>query len=262
MPSAGAAYDVVAEQYDTHLAAAWWRVSDHLTWRAVEPALAGGPKRVLDVGSGTGRFALRFLEAGHHVTLLEPSAAMLDVARRRVAQAGVAPRARFLRASLDAMGLRGGGYDLVFAEGDPLSYCTGTRREAAEEILRVLRPGGAFYAACDNRRLATLAFLSMGRVEDARGAAEEGRSLDPYGNPVHAFEPRELRALFVEAGAVDVRVAGKPSLSHLLPPGALDRVLADEAARAWLLALEERLAADESASALAGHLHATGRRAP
>lgn len=261
MPSAGAAYDVVAEEYDTHLAAPWWQVSDHLTWQAVQPALEGGPKRVLDVGSGTGRFAMRFLDAGHHVTLLEPSAGMLDVARRRVAQAGASGRARFLRASLDMMGLRDGGYDLVFAEGDPLSYCIGTRAQAAGEVLRVLRPGGAFYVSVDNRRLAALAFLSAGRVVEAKGAADEGRSMDPYGNPVHAFEPAELRALFERAGAVDVRVAGKPSLSHLLPPDALSGLLSDADARAWLLCLEGRLASDESASALAAHLHVTGRRA-
>ena len=261
MQQAVAAYDAVAEAFDDHQRGDVWEVSDHLTWRAVEPFLAGGPRRVLDAGCGTGRFSRRFLDAGHHVTLLEPSAGMLEVARRRVGPALAEGRARLVRASLDGMGLRDGEFDLVFAEGDPLSYCLRTHREAAAEILRVLRPGGAFYVSCDNRWLAALLFLSNGRVADGRRAADEGASFDPYGNPVRAFDAPELRGLFEAAGAVDVRVGGKPGLSHLLPAPVLRAMLEDAPSRAWLLETEERLAREESSAHLAAHLHVTGRRA-
>lgn len=249
-----AVYDEVASRYDDHVAAAWWAVSDHVTMRCALALLPGRGARVLDAGAGTGRFAARFAEAGHSVSLLDPSGAMLAVARRRL------PQASFAVGSLDAMPYPGSSFDLVFSEGDPLSYCGPTRGRAAAEVVRVLRPGGAFYVAADNRRLAALLWLSAGRVDLARAAEDRGASLDPYGSPVHAFEPGEMAGLFEAAGAVDVRAGGKPCVSHLMPPEALERALADAPTRAWLLALEERLAWDPAMSGLAGHLHVAGRR--
>ena len=47
-------------------------------------ALAGAaPKRILDVGCGTGRLASRLAGLGHHVTGAEPAVLMLEQARRR-----------------------------------------------------------------------------------------------------------------------------------------------------------------------------------
>lgn len=47
-------------------------------------ALAGdGPLEILDVGSGTGRFACRLAARGHSVTGVEPAAGMMEIARNR-----------------------------------------------------------------------------------------------------------------------------------------------------------------------------------
>ncbi len=47
-------------------------------------SLAGeAPLEVLDVGSGTGRFACRLAARGHRVTGVEPAAGMMEVARNR-----------------------------------------------------------------------------------------------------------------------------------------------------------------------------------
>ncbi len=48
----------------------------------------GGP--VLEVGAGTGRIALPLARAGHAVTALDPSPAMLAIARQRAADEGLA----------------------------------------------------------------------------------------------------------------------------------------------------------------------------
>src|SRR5437868_3076318 len=42
-----------------------------------------GPIRILDVGSGTGRFACRLASLGHEVTGVEPAPGMMAVARSR-----------------------------------------------------------------------------------------------------------------------------------------------------------------------------------
>jgi S-adenosylmethionine-dependent methyltransferase len=54
------------------------------------PAPAGGePLRALDLGCGTGAAAVRLAQLGSHVTLLDSSASMLELAERTIAEAGV-----------------------------------------------------------------------------------------------------------------------------------------------------------------------------
>jgi len=47
---------------------------------------SGGP--VLELGSGTGRLAVPLADAGYHVTAVDVDPAMLERARRRVAEVG------------------------------------------------------------------------------------------------------------------------------------------------------------------------------
>ena len=56
-------------------------------------------KRVLDVGCGSGRYAVRFALEGAEVTGVDVSESMLEVARARARTLGVAERCRFIRES-------------------------------------------------------------------------------------------------------------------------------------------------------------------
>lgn len=51
------------------------------------PALRGGGQRILDVGGGAGRLAIRAAELGNQVTLCDPSARMVELAQRAIADA-------------------------------------------------------------------------------------------------------------------------------------------------------------------------------
>lgn len=253
-----AAYDALAPGYDGGRRGARFEVHDHLTWRGVEPLLPGPGGHVLDAGAGTGRFALRFLQAGCSVTLLDPSPGMLAQAREAVGQAGLAGRAAFVQAPIGAMPLPDASADLVFCEGDPLGYCA-DRGAAARDLLRVLRPGRPFYVSVDSRWVAALHRLGQGLLGDGLASAASGAATDPYGLPVHSFLPEELKSLFEDAGGGDVRVTGKGTLAHLLPPAAVDR-LAAEHLDGWLR-LEEAWADDPGLAGASAHLVVTGRRA-
>lgn len=254
------AYDKLAADYDAKEVGPRWEVYDHVTWETVAPWLPLPGARVLDAGAGSGKFAQRFLARGDEVTLLDPSAEMLRIAEGKVRSRFPAAKAHFVQGGIERMDFPDGAFDFVFCEGDPLSYCIATHREAARELLRVLRPGGGFYVSVDNAWMGVLGFLARGEAGRAYAAAERGVSMDPYGMPTHAFTVPELRRVLEDAGAGEVRVSGKVVLINFLPEEGLKAYLASPEHRPRLLALEVALAADPGMAGLAGHLHAVGRK--
>jgi S-adenosylmethionine-dependent methyltransferase len=121
---------------------------------------AGKLLRALDVGGGTGEMAVRLARLGAHVTLLDSSPAMLDLAKRTVQEAGVADRvvlqegdaAQFTNFSPAAS------FDVILCHNvleyldDPLAVLCGTARALRDSsaILSVLvrnRAGEVFKAA-------------------------------------------------------------------------------------------------------------------
>lgn len=108
-------------------------------------ALPAGPLRVLDVGAGLGHMALWLAEQGHQVTLAEPSAAMLDGARERFAQAGW--QATFIQAPWQSLDTSLPPFDLVLCHavlewlGEPAAILPTLHRLTARDGLLSL----AFY---------------------------------------------------------------------------------------------------------------------
>lgn len=104
------------------------------------PLLATIPvTRVLDLGAGTGRYALRLAAQGAQVTALDQSEAMLSIARQSATHAGLP--IQFLQHKLDVT-LPGalGGFDLVIAA---LVLChVENLPHVAHEAYRLLCPGG------------------------------------------------------------------------------------------------------------------------
>src|SRR5438067_5141291 len=64
-----------------------------VVWAVLRPLIEGGGSlMVLDVGGGTGGFAVPLAEAGHRVTVVDASPDALAALSRRAAEAGVAER--------------------------------------------------------------------------------------------------------------------------------------------------------------------------
>ena len=93
----------------------------------------------LDVGAGTGRFALKLARRGWRVTALDANREMLTVAER--ASAGGSLQVEFLRARIeDGLPVESGTFDLVVCG---LTLChVPDLRGAVREFRRVLAPGG------------------------------------------------------------------------------------------------------------------------
>lgn len=95
---------------------------------------------VLVVGCGTGRIAVPLAEAGSRVVGIDPSAAMLDRARRRAAGARVTIDWR--EATLADAGLESGACGLVLIPADVFLFCGDAEEQL--EWLRAARTALAF----------------------------------------------------------------------------------------------------------------------
>ena len=139
-------------------------LDDVLAVRAAEVGRAA--LEVVDVGAGTGGFAVRLAKLGHHVTVVDPSPDALAAARWRAAEAGVTLTAVQGEAS-EIAGLVGdGAADLVVCH-NVLEYVD-SPAAAMAAIARVLRPGGTVSVLAANMVAAVLQRALAGRYEDAR----------------------------------------------------------------------------------------------
>ncbi len=100
--------------------------------------------RVLDVGSGPGRFAIELARIGSRVTVVDISPTQLRLNEEKVGEAGVehAIEERVLGDVLDLARWQDSSFDATVCYGGPISYVLERADEAVAELLRVTRPGG------------------------------------------------------------------------------------------------------------------------
>lgn len=101
--------------------------------------------RVLDIGSGPGRFAIDLVNAGAEVTVADLSPVQLGLARQNLAARGLLDRVAEFRQLdvLDMQSIDEGAYDVVVCFGGVVSYTRERHPEALCALRRVVRPGGA-----------------------------------------------------------------------------------------------------------------------
>jgi demethylmenaquinone methyltransferase/2-methoxy-6-polyprenyl-1,4-benzoquinol methylase len=187
-------------------------------WRRclIRHAPVGPGARVLDVATGTGAIARGMVKRyGCTVVGVDQSPQMLDGARARIAQAGLADRIELRLGSAETLDLEEASFDalttgyLLRYLDDPLATVTA--------LLRLVKPGAPFalldFAVPPNivaRGLwhvyTGVGLPVLGRMV-SRGWADVGRYLRPSITAFGAqYPPDALRALLVEAGGADVQV--------------------------------------------------------
>lgn len=138
-----AAHDAIANRYDRKHT----EIYNPLEQRRLEGtlgelvAMSGRQEpKVLDVGSGTGNLALKFLALGCEVTAMDVSAKSLDVLRRKVAN-----NRRLHTITLDGarFPMPAESFDIVATYS--VLHHVPDYLGAVEEMIRVARPGGIVY---------------------------------------------------------------------------------------------------------------------
>ncbi|HEY0933302.1 MAG TPA: class I SAM-dependent methyltransferase [Trebonia sp.] len=242
-------------------------VWDILAQVVAERAAATGRTRldIVDVGAGTGGFAVRIARRGHQVTVVDPSPDALAAARWRAAEAGVTLTevqgdAVDLPALVGEPGAGGGGADLVICHS-VLEYVD-SPSAALAAVARVLRPGGTVSVLAANAVAAVLQRALTGKYAEAQallpGTARSGAGADPApASPSAArrFTLSELTALIQAAGLRAGDAHGIRIFSGLLPGAG-----ADPGAAEALRELEEAAASCPPLRDIAARLHVLGHR--
>jgi len=181
-------FDAVGPEWDA-LRKVW---SDDLLRARAAARLVPRGLRAVDVGTGTGAFALELARLGLHVVAVDRSARMLAAARSRLDAAG-AGAVELRPGDAAALPLRDGEVDAAFAHM-ALQYLPAPA-DALREMARVVRPGGTVVVAD---------FTSHERewMREELGVLRLG------------FAREEIESLFAGAGLADLAFELQPPSSR------------------------------------------------
>ena len=203
-----------AAWFDDHYASVRGRVRRDLVLERLRALLPPAPVRVLDVGGGTGAFAVPLAADGHRVTLVDPSAEWLDRARANASDAGV--QLSLLQLGLDDMADAGiGSFEVILCH-TVLMYV-----DAPAVGLRALRqlaaPGGLLSLLEKNRDGLALRPALRGDYDEARRLLSERDSSGGLGVTNRAYTVPEWLAMLDDAGWEPIDWAGVRLFSDHAP---------------------------------------------
>ncbi|MGC1213531.1 MAG: methyltransferase domain-containing protein [Micromonospora sp.] len=216
---------------------------------------AGRRLTVLDIGGGTGGFAVPLAEAGHEVTVVDASPDALAALTRRAAEAGVADRVRAVQGDGDALAglVEPASVDLVLCHSvlevvdDPASVMSA--------LVGALRHGGAASILVAGRAAAVLSRAMNGHLDVAAAlAADPDGTAGPRDTLRRRYDAESAAALLTTAGLTVEEIHGVRVLADLLPAAVAD------GQPAALVELERALAARSPYRDVAAQLHLFARR--
>ena len=223
-----------------------------VVWEALAPVLADRDGlEVLDIGGGTGGFAVRVAELDHRVTVVDPSPDALAALDRRAREQGVA-----------VTGQQGDVADLLEVAGPASAdvvLCHGVLEvvddpaAALATIRRVLRPDGALSLLVAQRHAAVVARAMAGHFQQALGLLDDAA---PSGRSGRRFTHHELIGLLADAGFEVAGVHGVRVFADLVPGSLLDL---EPGASAALVELEHAVSERPEYLPLATQLHVLAR---
>ena len=224
-----------------------------VVWDALQEVL-GERLRVVDIGGGTGGFAVRLAELGHDVTVVDPSPDALAALARRAAESDVRDRVTGIQGDVDGL--------LEVVEEADVVLCHGVLEvvddpaAALATIRDVLRPDGVLSLLVAQRHAAVLARAMAGHFQQALGLLD-GSAPAPGGRAGHRFTSDEAVELLAAAGFTVDATHGVRVFADLVPGSLLDL---EPGAAAALVELERAVATRQEYLPLATQVHLLAHR--
>ncbi|RZQ59868.1 methyltransferase domain-containing protein [Amycolatopsis suaedae] len=212
--------------------------------------------RVVDVGGGSGGWAVPLAAAGCPVTVVEPNPNALATLRRRAGEEGVADLITVIADDSDALDrhVPAGSADLVLAHG--LLEVVDDPAAAVAGLATAVAPGGAVSVLAANRHAAVLHRALSGRLAEAhRLLTDPDGVLETDGETLlRRFDTGGLRALLAAAGLEVEVLQGDGVVADAVP------VEGGPAAEADLADFELAAAGIPTLRDVASRLHVLARR--
>jgi SAM-dependent methyltransferase len=240
-----------------------------VVWKVLRQVLDGRhpdrPASVVDIGGGTGGFAVRIAELGHRVVVVDPSPDALATLARRADESGVADLVTGRQGDLATLP------DLVPEQGADVVLCHGVLEivddptSALGTLAATLRPGGTLSLLVNQRHAAVVTRAMAGHFAQARAlldpdsadGATGGSPRGAQGASNRRFTADEVTEVLDSTGfsieamhAVRVFVDLVPSSLVDLEPGAAQA----------LVELEQAVATRPEYLTLATQIHTLARR--
>jgi SAM-dependent methyltransferase len=252
-----------ANQEEHRLTHSLGRLERIRTWEILERVLPAAPRRLLDVGGGTGVYALPLAAAGYDVDLVD--LAPLHVARAqalsrdapaplRSVTLGEARRLEFADGTFAAVVMLGPMYHLVDVND---------RLQALREAHRVLAPNGVLVSAYISRfasmfdglhreMLREPAFAAIVDADLTNGQHRNTTDRFDWFTTAYFHQPEEIKPELESAGFVVSSVLAVEGPAWVIPN--LDTWLNAASAREQLLPLLRRVESEPSLLGASAHL--------
>lgn len=189
-------------------------------WQVLRRELArtDRPLNALDVGGGTGGFAVPLARAGHTVTVVDASPDALASLTRRAAEAGVGERVSAVQGDGDGLA------DLIPSQSIDLVLChsllevVDDPHKVVTALAATLRPGGAASVVVANRVAAVLAKAIGGNLAAAAllVASPDGRG-DARDRLRRRYSAETATALLDDCGLSVEQIHGVRIVADLVP---------------------------------------------
>jgi ubiquinone/menaquinone biosynthesis C-methylase UbiE len=257
-------YDRIAQDYDKEYETVYMRLYNEITWSNIKRFLPENESAiVLDAGGGTGYWAIRLARCGYKVILTDISDTMIKVAQRKIEKENLQYKIETRIVDIRDMSCFPSEYfDLVMAQGDPVSYCLDAEK-AVRELARTVKMNGHVIISVDNKYAMIPRFIREKSFDELTEYLRTGilKQEEMLGSLVgsfrfQAFTPEELRSLFRTCGLQVVRIIGKPILTRLIPRESRGEILNEYFER--VLSLELKFCDNPSLVGVGGHLEVVG----
>jgi S-adenosylmethionine-dependent methyltransferase len=232
---------------------------EHLLEHLPEP-----PATVLDVGGGAGHQSFPLARAGYEVTLIDPSPAMLDKARKRLQ--GLPDEARRRVTLLEADGenaaeaVNDRRFAAVLCHG-VLGYL-GRPEPLVDQLCRCAAAGGVVSIMTGNAKTMAVRPALERRWDDALEAFDATEEVGVLGVPTRADTVEHLSELMQSHGVEPVRWYGVWLFTDWLDFSGADLDLGDSTQLAAMAAVELEASRRDPYRQLSRPFHLVGRKRP
>lgn len=161
---------------------------------------------VLEFGCGTGGTAITHAPLVRHITAIDFSESMLDIARSKAEAPGIA-NVTFKQADIGDLAVDDARYDVIL--GLSILHLLRDKQAVIAKVFRMLKPGGYFISSttCLGDTMAFFKFIApigkaLGALPqlDVMTSAELVQSLSSVGfSIVHQWQPGKGKAVFIVA---------------------------------------------------------------